>query len=225
MKSMGKRIIGLLLLSACLATSIPANALAASSPEQSVDAEEDTISPEESKEAFYEHDYLFIGDSRFVGMYNAGVKKKNITWIKQKGATYELYWLNRAQIEAMDRDTIVVYELGINDMSYEAQLATLRDLDAMGFSKVYYVGLMPVDEELLLESMETNPDVDFRSNADIKTMNKLMKKGLPEDMTYIPQFKIKVATKDGMHYTKATYKRWYRSMVTFIGEDLIREEL
>ena len=218
MKKTIKRLLGMICLTACVVSLFSTDVFAAEKDTTS----ENVITSEESKEAFYEHDYLFIGDSRFVGMNKAGVKKKNITWIMHKGARYDLYWQNRDQIAAMDKDTIVVYELGINDMAYQAEIATLQDLDSMGFYRVYYMAIMPVDEELEAENTDT---VDPRLNADIKTMNKLVKKGLPEDVVFIPQFKMEVKTKDGLHYKKETYLKWYRKMVKFIGEDLINEGL
>ncbi len=45
--------------------------------------------------------YLFIGDSRFVGMEKAIPTDKQITWIDKVGAKHDFYWQNRDRITSI----------------------------------------------------------------------------------------------------------------------------
>ena len=57
--------------------------------------------------------YLFIGDSRFVGMEQSIHTDKDIVWINKVGARHDCYWDNHDIIASMDKNTVVVYELGV----------------------------------------------------------------------------------------------------------------
>jgi len=60
-----------------------------------------------------EDKYLFIGDSRFVGMEQSIRTDKDIVWIDKVGARHDYYWDNYDIIASIDKDRVVVYELGV----------------------------------------------------------------------------------------------------------------
>lgn len=151
--------------------------------------------------------YCFVGDSRFVGMKQAAHTDKNIVWIAKVGADQSWYWKNRDIITNLDRNTIVIYELGVNDIDSARCLDALSDLRELGFKQVYFTSVTPVDE------YEGYRHGYSRTNEEIEKFNEEVRNSLPEsvDTMYCYEYLIQtgIETMDGLHYESSTYRSWF----------------
>lgn len=155
--------------------------------------------------------YLFIGDSRFVGMEKAISTDKQITWIDKVGARHDFYWQNRDRIASMDKNTVVVYELGVNDLNSNACIHALNDLASFGFKKIYFLTTTPINEE------KTFANGYSVTNNQIALFNNQVVNMLPNTVQYIDTYRYLsnngIETIDGLHYKNVTYKMWFNFIV------------
>jgi len=155
--------------------------------------------------------YLFIGDSRFVGMEKAISTDKQIVWIDKVGARHDFYWQNRDRIASMDKNTVVVYELGVNDLNSNACIHALNDLASFGFKKIYFLTTTPINEE------KTFANGYSVTNNQIALFNNQVVSMLPNTVQYIDTYRYLsnngIETIDGLHYKNVTYKMWFNFIV------------
>ena len=155
--------------------------------------------------------YLFIGDSRFVGMEKAISTDKQITWIDKVGARHDFYWQNRDRIASMDKNTVVVYELGVNDLNSNACIHALNDLASFGFKKIYFLTTTPINEEKIFANGYSV------TNNQIALFNNQVVSMLPNTVQYIDTYRYLsnngIETIDGLHYKNVTYKMWFNFIV------------
>ena len=151
--------------------------------------------------------YLFIGDSRFVGMENSISTDKDICWIDRVGARHGFYWENRDTIASYDKNAIVIYELGVNDLDSGACVAALQDLVCLGFSRVYFSTTAPVDEAKAWTYGYTV------TNAQINQFNDEVLANLPVGVGVIDAYYYLatqgIDSSDGIHYNPSTYDLWF----------------
>lgn len=154
--------------------------------------------------------YLFIGDSRFVGMEKAISTDKQITWIDKVGARHDFYWQNRDRIASMDKNTVVVYELGVNDLNSNACIHALDDLASFGFKKIFLT-TTPINEE------KTFANGYSVTNNHIALFNNQVVSMLPNIVQYIDTYRYLsnngIETIDGLHYKNVTYQMWFNFIV------------
>ena len=147
--------------------------------------------------------YLFIGDSRFVGMRDSITTEKDITWVSEVGANHDFYWQNRDMIAAFDKDAVVVYELGVNDLDSDACLAALQDLVNLGFRHIYFSTVAPIDEPRAHAYGYT------LTNAQIEQFNDAVIQQMPQGVYTLDSFaylcQTGIDTPDGLHYEPDTY--------------------
>ena len=150
--------------------------------------------------------YCFIGDSRFVGMKNS-VEDYGVLWIARVGAGNSWYWSQRDEITGLDRDTIIVYNLGVNDMNPHECVTILEDIVSLGFTRVYMVSVTPVDEAVEYEYGYT------RTNREIDDYNLFVYQNMPSGVRAIDANVFLTNggfdTEDGLHYTRDTYRNLY----------------
>ena len=150
--------------------------------------------------------HCFIGDSRFVGMKNS-VEDYGVLWIAQVGAGNSWYWTQRDEIAGLGRDTIIVYNLGVNDMDPYECVSILEDIVNLGFTRVYMVSVTPVDEIVEHEYGYT------RTNREIDEYNLFVYQNMPSRVKVIDANVFLTNsgfdTEDGLHYTRGTYKNLY----------------
>ena len=155
--------------------------------------------------------YLFIGDSRFVGMEKAISTDKQIAWIDKVGARHDFYWQNRDRIASMDKNTVVVYELGVNDLNSNACIHALDDLASFGFKKIYFLTTTPINEE------KTFANGYSVTNNQIALFNNQVVSMLPNIVQYIDTYRYLsnngIETIDGLHYKNVTYQMWFNFIV------------
>lgn len=151
--------------------------------------------------------YCFIGDSRFVGMKAAISTNENITFIAKTSEGNDYYNNNTSTIYNLDKNTVIVYELGVNDLNSSACIKNLNDLVSKGFKNVYFVTVTPVNEEKEKEYGYT------RINSQIENYNSIVINNLPTGVKVIDSYNYLksngIDTTDGLHYTNDTYKKWF----------------
>lgn len=154
--------------------------------------------------------YIFIGDSRTVGMKSAVASNKNDIWSAKVGEGYT--WMKNTGVPAVEdkigKNSKVVILMGVNDLNSNAYITYLNSKSKKWVKKgatVYFVSVNPVDEEKARSNGYTI------TNSSIVTFNKAMKKGLSSNVKYINTYsKINsFGTTDGLHYTNETYKKIY----------------
>jgi len=158
------------------------------------------------------YSYCFIGDSRFVGMEQYVETDEDITWITEIGAGQELYWENREYIASLDRDTIIIYELGVNNLDdTNGCINALRDLEALGFNHIYFTSITPVNEDLcfIYGYIETNECIE--------KFNNVVRSNLPYSAATMYCYEylnnIGIDTEDGLHYEVETYYEWFYNIL------------
>lgn len=150
--------------------------------------------------------YCFIGDSRFVGMQQTVETDENIIWVAKVGVGQSWYWENRDYIASLDRNTVIVYELGVNDLDAQGCIRALKDLEDMGFKHIYFTSVTPVDE-----AKEAQYGYTVK-NAYIEAFNQTVRENIPYSVASMDSYEylthMGIDTMDGVHYTGYTYKIW-----------------
>ncbi len=150
-----------------------------------------------------DYGYIFIGDSRFVGMDN--ICKMSSIYdeyvIAQNGMGYD--WLVSTAMPQADaiiatnpyKRWVLIMALGVNDLSnINSYLAKYKELSAK--------------YNLVLTSVNPVENHEFISNTTISSFNSSLRSlGLPFIDTYSVLASEGFSTVDGLHYTAATYIR------------------
>ena len=157
------------------------------------------------------YQYCFIGDSRFVGMEQSVDTEEDIIWVARNSANQGWYWENRDDIASLDRDTVIVYELGVNDFNIDGCLEALYDLDSLGFRHIYFTSIAPVDEG---KEAEYGYSV---TNSRIEAFNNAVRSNLPASVASMDSYEylssMGIETMDGVHYTAPTYQVWLSNIL------------
>ncbi|MCR5097514.1 MAG: hypothetical protein K6B14_01045 [Lachnospiraceae bacterium] len=157
-----------------------------------------------------------IGDSRFAGMHDAVGDDEDILWIAKDGVGHDWYWSNKGDISALSRDTVIIYELGVNSIQPEKGIDALIDLTRLGFTDIYALSIAPVDEEREAShgySITVDNVLDY---------NEYLKNYLPMGVKYMDVYTAldgNIVTYDGLHYDDETYVRWYGIILENIAEN------
>ena len=157
------------------------------------------------------YNYCFIGDSRFVGMEQAIDTDENIIWVNRNGANVNFYWEQRGYISSLDRDTVIIYELGVNDLNSKGCIEALQDLEYLGFKHIYFTSVTPVDEAKEIE-------YGYRvQNSWIEEFNSVVRNNLPYSVASMDSYEyltnMGFSTIDGVHYTNYTYQIWFDNII------------
>ena len=155
--------------------------------------------------------YLFVGDSRTVGMKSAVGGTANL-YIGKVSMGYN--WLSKtadAKIRSYLKENPklkVIFAFGVND------LGNINNYIS------YYKKLIKAYPDTSFYFMSVNPISSWRqtsslSNAKIKSFNKKLKAAFPD--TYINTYsyltKNGFSSSDGVHYKAATYKKIYNYVI------------
>jgi len=152
--------------------------------------------------------YLMIGDSRFVGMQEAVGDTENVYWIDRVGAGNGLFFEYADQIDAScDRNAVIIYALGVNDLDASRCIDALNSLVSMGFTHVWFSTVAPVDEGLASTYGYTV------TNEQIAWFNYEVASNLPYGVGIIDSYSYLagrgIETDDGLHYHASTYLDWF----------------
>lgn len=168
--------------------------------------------------------YIFIGDSRTVGMAQYVNTNQHI-WSAKVGAG--LSWMKSDGVPAVEgkitSGSNVVILMGVNDCgntSNEKKYASYINEKAKSWvakgANVYYVSVNPITRDSVANGSITN--------AKIEAWNSAIQADLTDDVTYIDTYtKLKgelVAT-DGLHYTKRGCQLIYNAILEFVEADSV----
>lgn len=165
----------------------------------------------------FQGDYIFVGDSRMVGMYNT-VAPANTLFLAKVSSGYT--WLNatagvklKYYLDANPKVKVVLAH-GVNDLgNISLYLAYYRELISLyPDTEFYMLSVNPVDDQYLKKN---NPvSYQWVNNAAIRKFNKKLKSAFSKRYidTYTYLTKKGFGTADGIHYTAATYQKIYLYM-------------
>lgn len=169
--------------------------------------------PEEDEEQ-PEHAYIFVGDSRTVGMHTALTKdggEDSCTFIAKSGEGF--YWLYHDGIVELEEalraepHATVIFNLGVNDLTeVDKYLDFYKELFSVYHDPSFYL-------------MSVNPVVDGKydgvSNENIEAFNEKIEDEFPDK--YLDSYHYLLTqsfeTVDGLHYTDETYRMIHRFVV------------
>lgn len=172
--------------------------------------------------------YIFIGDSRTVGM-NIYVDKNKYIWSAKSGAG--LTWMKKTGVPAIEGDiedgSSIVILMGVNDVFHLSQTDEYADYLNEKAEKwvkkganVYFVSVNPITTSSVAGGEITN--------AKIEKWNDSLKKKLSDNVTYIDtysQLKGKLHAGDGLHYYADDCQKLYDTILSSIEEgDVVIED-
>ena len=166
---------------------------------------------EAAQEAVPSEHFCLIGDSRFVGMQSAIGAMDGVEWIDRVGAGNGFFFENTDQLENLDRDTIIIYNLGVNDLDSSRCIEALNTLNSMGFKHIWFATVPPVDEERAADYGYTI------TNNQIAWYNYIVTPSLPPGVGVIDSYNYLagrgIESDDGLHYRESTYLDWFAYII------------
>lgn len=155
-------------------------------------------------------DYIFVGDSRFVGMEEAlnGYVDEDVTFIAEGSQGLEYLKTVAPDLYELEGKTII-FNLGVNDLSNSQEYVLFYNSLPQSFLAKNIVCVMtvnPVDQQL---EAENGYDV---KNTDIANFNSILISGVRKDLIYIIDTNSYLMlegyeTFDGLHYTTDTSRK------------------
>ncbi len=158
------------------------------------------------KSSVSKNKYIFIGDSRTVGMRSAVTNNSNDTWSAK--VSQGLSWMKTTGVPNVEKKinnkSNVIILMGVNDSgangSNAGSYAKYLNKKAKEWTKkgasVYFVSV--------------NPLSDSSKNANVKAFNSSIKKKLSKNITYIDTYNnVSFNSTDGIHYDNSTYQKIY----------------
>ena len=165
-----------------------------------------TTESSESKNDRYK-DYIFVGDSRSVGMDKAIKEQTDIEVEIVAKNGQGLKWLKETAPSLYgNKGKTIIFNLGVNDLKNVAKYAEFYNKMPKDFienNTLIFMTVNPVDEAV-------RPEWHKRKNSNIELFNKEMKEKLDErfriidSYTYLKKSK-DFKTTDGLHYTNSVY--------------------
>lgn len=158
--------------------------------------------------------YIFVGDSRTVGMDTAVGKKDKVKIIAKIGEGYN--WFKNTAISAVNKElksvsgsAYIFTNMGVNDLAVDNYISEYKSLATSDWKKhkIVVVSVGPVDE-----AMEKKHGYSVK-NSQIESFNSKLKKGISSmsNISYCDTYNnvSGYKTTDGVHYTNDTYKKIY----------------
>lgn len=155
--------------------------------------------------------YIFVGDSRFVGMNTAcGISSKSNQFVVAK-ISQGYYWLTNEAMDQVDEiisnhsasGWVVIFGLGINDLGNKSKYLN------------FYKGLADKPYKVVMVSVNPVGNYPTISNETVEAFNDSLK-GL--GYTYVDTYSYLMnergySTGDGLHYSNSTYKDIYKDII------------
>lgn len=164
-----------------------------------------------------DHNYVFVGDSRYVAMQ--ALKGENDTFICDNGVGRFFLLENSDKIisAASAPNSRIVIGLGVNDIiNADEYLVMLKDFRTKTDAEMFYVLVNPVDESLCRANGYSI------TNSAINSFNDKMIDGLADvDINIIDVNSFLKSTgyscSDGLHYTNETYGTIFHYLKTTLS--------
>ena len=173
--------------------------------EQTQEAETKQQTEEQNSETSFDvTQYIFVGDSRTVGMHET-VGDSGCVWIGQVSAG--LSWFQDTAVgeidESVTQGSVIIINMGVNDLgNVWGYIDLLKEKIPQWMEKgaeVYYMSVNPV---------ENHP---YISNEDIANFNNILYNNLPSETGWIETnsylLESGYSTQDGVHFDAATYQK------------------
>lgn len=170
---------------------------------QQVETEQQT-EEQSSETSFDVTQYIFVGDSRTVGMHET-VGDSGCVWIGQVSAG--LSWFQDTAVgeidESVTQGSVIIINMGVNDLGNAwGYIDLLKEKIPQWMEKgaeVYYMSVIPV---------ENHP---YISNEDIANFNNILYNNLPSETGWIETnsylLESGYSTQDGVHFDAETYQK------------------
>lgn len=166
-----------------------------------------------------EHSFIFVGDSRTVGMHDALFKdggSDSCSFIAKSGEGF--YWLYHDGIveleEALREEpyATVIFNLGVNDLEeIEQYVSFYQELFSVYHDPSFYImSVNPVNEE----------KCSGASNEEIQAFNERIQEEFPDKYLDCYHYLLEqdFETADGLHYSNDTYRMIHHFVVTALTE-------
>ncbi|GEM_PF-1452511 len=185
------------------------------------DKEEVTQSQSAVSSTHKYNQYVFVGDSRYVGM--SAYAQPEDTFIAKNGIGYEYLVEQQEQIEKAckkDKNTALIIGLGVNDFRYslDKYVSKIKELEQKLDCDIFYMLVNPVDEE---KEAAHGYSVE---NDKINTFNETISSELSPEVHIIDTnaylTKKGYVTVDGVHYDNATYEVVYNYIKNTVNEEI-----
>lgn len=152
--------------------------------------------------------YIFVGDSRYVGMRKFA--QNNDIFIAENAKGYDFLMSNLETIrQYADNNSVLIIGLGVNDygVNYKNYIRIINELADTMECHVYYMLINPVEEEKEIPYGYTV------YNEMIDKYNMLMRAGFSDKVKIIDSNSYLkengFSTVDGLHYDDNTYNKIY----------------
>ncbi len=150
--------------------------------------------------------YLFVGDSRFVGM-SAYCKDENTEYFAKTSQGLKWFKQNYDSITTY-RNYNIVINLGVNDLYNCNRYVDIYNNFPKEFTD---------NNNIIIVSVNPCQGKHAYLNKDIVTFNDTIKEGIPAEFEYIDTYDYLnnkgFNTTDGLHYDKATYQNIYDAII------------
>jgi len=149
--------------------------------------------------------FIFVGDSRFVGMETYKTEKDKFVCKTSEGLSY--FKRQEATIKSAETDnSVVIIGLGVNDLGADNYVQYVNSLSSSLKSQIYFLTVNPVEES------KANNNGYSRTNSEIDAFNTTIKNNAKDYKIIDTNSYLKengYTTVDGLHYDSATYKKIY----------------
>lgn len=170
--------------------------------------------------------YVFVGDSRFVGISKYYNPEEDI-FIAKIGEGYSYLMQQMSTINYYcDENTALIIGLGVNDGHANAEnyITTLNEMADTMDCQIYFTSVNPVDEAFAAAN-----GYNVKSEV-IDEFNEKARTQLDDRIVYIDTNQylenINFETQDGLHYTEYISEKLYNYIKRYVGpyEDVLIDE-
>lgn len=163
--------------------------------------------------------YIFVGDSRYVGMEPYQMEED--VFICEIGEGYEFLAAHLYDIKSniIDKNTVVVIGLGVNDFKYNSEnyINMINELADEELCTICYMLVNPVDDNIIAYNGYniTNEEIDEFNEKMCASLNE--KVMIIDTNTYLKSYGYN--TEDGLHYDTDTYRAIYEYIKAFVNNN------
>lgn len=163
--------------------------------------------------------YVFVGDSRFVGISKYSISDKDL-FIAKVGEGYSYLIEQMSNIKYYcDENTALIIGLGVNDShsNGEKYIQTINDMAETMDCQIYFTTVNPVDEvKAGYSGYNISAQVidEFNENAYEQLSDKIV---YVDTNKYLRESGYE--TQDGLHYTEEISEKLYHYIKSCVGSD------
>lgn len=163
--------------------------------------------------------YVFVGDSRFVGISKYSTSDKDVFIAKVgEGYNYLIQQMSNIKYQC-DENTALIIGLGVNDahVNCDKYIATINEMAETMDCQIYFVSVNPVDE---VQAAACGYNV---SSESVDSFNNAIRTQSDDSVVYIDTNTYLqdngYETHDGLHYAEYVSEDLYNYIKAFVGPD------